>query len=251
MKKLSILLSLLLLGLSSCSTRKGLEKDAYGIAENMVYVEGGSFMMGSDKGDSDEKPIHKVEVGNFYISKYEVTQAQWQAIMGENPSNHKNCPNCPVERVSWEDCQEFIKRLNLKTGKKYRLPTEAEWAYASRGGKYSKGYKYAGSNDIDKVAWYGNNSDYQTHVVGKKEPNELGLYDMSGNVWEWCSDWYGEDYYGKSQLSNPEGPTNGEYRVLRGGSWNYFAVFCRTSYRCFSYPSSRSNSIGLRLLCLS
>ena len=223
------------------------------IAENMVYVEGGTFMMGSNDKDADdcEKPVHEVRLDSYYISKYPVTQGQWLGIMGYNPSEFKGDLQRPVEEVSWGDCQEFIKRLNAKTGKKYRLPTEAEWEYAARGGKYSKGYKYAGSNDIEKVAWYWDNADGTTHTVGKKQANELGLYDMSGNVWEWCSDWYGKDYYGKSPLSNPQGPTNGKYRVLRGGSWINDAVLCRATYRILIIPSIRFSSYGLRLLCLS
>ena len=159
----------------------------------MVFVKGGTFMMGatpeqgSDAGDG-EKPVHSVTVSDFYIGKYEVTQAQWKAVMGKNPSHYKG-ENRPVERVSWYDIQKFIEKLNAKTGKRYRLPTEAEWEYAARGGNQSKGYKYSGSNDIGSVAWYTNNSGDRTHPVGQKQPNELGLYDMTGNVWEWCSDW--------------------------------------------------------------
>ncbi|HDP98542.1 MAG TPA: hypothetical protein ENN22_05075, partial [bacterium] len=156
---------------------------------DMVFVAGGTFMMGSNEYDN-EKPIHKVYVDDFYIGKYEVTQKQWFEIMGSNPSRFKG-DNLPVERVSWNDVQEFIRKLNAKTGGNFRLPTEAEREYASRGGSRSAHFKYSGSNNVDNVAWYDNNSGRKTHPVGTKQPNELGLYDMSGNVWEWCSDWYG------------------------------------------------------------
>lgn len=222
----------------------------YGI--EMVFVEGGTFKMGatSEQGsdaDSDEKPVHSVTVSNFYIGKYEVTQAQWKAVMGDNPSSFQG-DNLPVENVSWDDIQEFIKKLNQLTGKTYRLPTEAEWEYAARGGKMSKGYKYAGSNNISDVAWYTNNSSSHTHPVGQKQPNELGLYDMSGNVWEWCQDWYGN--YNSSSQTNPTGPASGSYRVLRGGSWGYIAGDCRGSYRYRYNPSNRSYDYGFRLVLL-
>ncbi|MBR5249759.1 MAG: SUMF1/EgtB/PvdO family nonheme iron enzyme [Bacteroidales bacterium] len=222
----------------------------YGI--EMVFVEGGTFKMGatSEQGsdaDSDEKPVHSVTVSDFYIGKYEVTQAQWKAVMGDNPSYSKG-DNLPVENVSWNDIQEFIKKLNQLTGKTYRLPTEAEWEYAARGGKKSKGYKYAGSNNIEDVAWYTNNSSSHTHPVGQKQPNELGLYDMSGNVWEWCQDRYGN--YNSSSQTNPTGPASGSNRVLRGGSWCNSARLCRVSDRCSYDPSSRYYTFGFRLVLL-
>ena len=166
--------------------------------------------------------------------------------MGKNPS-YFNGENRPVESVSWNDIQEFIEKLNAKTGKKYRLPTEAEWEYAARGGTQSKGYKYSGSNDIGSVAWYTDDLSSQTHPVGQKQPNELGLYDMSGNVFEWCSDWYGS--YSSGSQTNPTGPAKGSYRVLRGASWNYTAWFCRVSDRYFYAPSYRSGVFGFRLVC--
>ena len=217
----------------------------------MVFVKGGTFTMGAtpEQGKvahKDEKPAHSVTVSDFYIGKYGVTQAQWEAVMGKNPSCFKGNIR-PVENVSWNDIQEFIEKLNAKTGKKYRLPTEAEWEYAARGGDQSKGYKYSGSNNIDEVAWYTNNSGTQTHPVGQKQPNELGLYDMSGNVFEWCSDWYGS--YSSGSQTNPTGPAKGSYRVLRGASWNYTAWFCRVSDRYFYAPSYRSGVFGFRLVC--
>jgi formylglycine-generating enzyme required for sulfatase activity len=216
---------------------------------NMVYVEGGTFTMGatSEQGNDallDEKPAHQVTLSSYYIGRYEVTQEEWQAVMGSNPSNFKGSHR-PVEEVSWEDCQEFIRRLNQKTGKSFRLPTEAEWEYAARGGRKSNGYKYAGGNSIGDVAWYDWNSGEQTHDVGQKRPNELGLYDMAGNVWEWCQDRYGS--YSSSSLTNPTGASTGSYRVIRGGSWYVNAGHCRVSFRSYCTPDSRSNNLGFRL----
>ena len=216
----------------------------------MMYVKGGTFTMGgtSEQGsdaDSDEKPTHSVTVSGFYICKYEVTQALWKAVMGNNPSNWKG-DNLPVEQVSWDDCQSFIRNLNALTGKNFRLPTEAEWEFAARGGNNSRGYKYAGSNNIGDVAWYDDNSGDKTHVVGTKSPNELGIYDMSGNVWEWCQDWFGS--YSSASQTNPTGASSGSHRVLRGGSWNYNARNCRSSYRRNNAPGHRYFNFGLRLV---
>ncbi|MBC8315696.1 MAG: PEGA domain-containing protein [Bacteroidetes bacterium] len=212
----------------------------------MIFVKGGCFQMGS-KEYTDEKPVHQVCVNDFYIGKYEVTQKQWKEIMGNNPSNFK-CNNCPVERVSWNDVQDFIKKLNTKTGQTYRLPTEAEWEYAARGGDQSRNYKYSGSNNIDDVAWYGyEKSGKKTHAVGTKQANELSIYDMSGNVWEWCSDWYKDKYYRNSPERNPQGPSNGSLRVLRGGSWFNIARYCRVAYRLRHFPDRSSNYLGFRL----
>ena len=197
----------------------------------------------------DEKPAHSVTLSSYYIGKTEVTQELWQAVVGSNPSYFKGNRK-PVEKVSWEDCQTFISKLNSLTGKNYRLPTEAEWEFAARGGIKSKGYKYSGSNTLGDVAWYLNNSGDTTHDVGTKSPNELGLYDMSGNVWEWCNDWYKSQYYRNSPSNNPTGPSSGTCRVIRGGSWNDIARYCRSSNRYGSTPGSRDDSLGLRL-CLS
>ncbi len=218
---------------------------------NMVYVEGGTFTMGatSEQGSdahSDESPTHSVTLSNYYIGKYEVTQAEWAAVMGSNPSNFTGDDNLPVECVSWNDCQEFIKKLNAKTGLNFRLPTEAEWEYAARGGNKSRGYKYAGSNNIADVAWYGDNSGDKTHAVGTKQPNELGLYDMSGNVWEWCSDWFGS--YSSASQTNPMGASSGSIRVHRGGSWYNDAWNCRVSRRNDFNPDFRNYVLGLRLV---
>ena len=196
-----------------------------------------------------EKPVHRVTLSSYLIGKHEVPQALWEEVMGCNPSKNKQGGDYPVENVScWFDCQEFIEKLNARTGMKFRLPTEAEWEYAARGGNRSKGYKYAGSDDLDEVGWYGDNSEEYTHPVGLKKPNELELYDMSGNVWEWCQDWYG-DYMEESQ-TNPTGPQSGKggFRVLRGGSYWHDARYCRVSSRYFDDPGSGNGNFGLRLV---
>ena len=208
----------------------------------MVYIQGGTFQMGSKKGDSDEKPIHTVTVSGFFMDKTEVTQAQYRKVMGKNPSRFSGCDDCPVESVIWHDANEYAKRV----GK--RLPTEAEWEYAARGGNKTNGYKYAGGNSIGNVAWYNGNSGSKTHPVAQKQPNELGLYDMSGNVWEWCSDWYDSKYYKSSPKHNPQGPNAGPSRVLRGGSWFNVDVSCRVANRSRNDPGNRYNSSGFRLV---
>ena len=217
----------------------------------MVYVSGGTFTMGatSEQGSDAydrEKPAHSVTLSGYYIGKYEVTQELWKAVMGSNPSYYKG-DNLPVEQVSWNDVQEFLWKLNAMTGKRYRLPTEAEWEFAARGGNSSRGYKYSGGNSLGSVAWYYDNSGSRTHAVGTKSPNELGIYDMSGNVREWCQDWYNSSYYGSSPRTNPQGPNSGSFRVSRGGSWDYGASHCRVSFRYGSTPGSRFINLGFRL----
>ena len=221
-----------------------------GISIEMVKVEAGSFNMGAtpemENPYDSEKPVHRVTLtNNYYIGKYEVTQALWQAVMGSNPSYFKG-DDLPVEKVSWDDCQDFISKLNAMTGKRFRLPSEAEWEYAARGGKKSRGYQYSGSNTLGDVAWYYGNSGPKTHAVGTKQPNELGIYDMTGNVWEWCQDWFGS--YSSSPQTNPTGAASGSIRVCRGGSWNYSAGLCRTSYRGNNSPDDRFSYLGLRLV---
>ena len=244
--------------------------------DEMVFVKGGTFTMGAteEQGTSDpwdeEYPIHQVTLSDFYIGKYEVTQQLWEYVMkysgicadgstmsayasnvwlGEMPSSTDGLgADYPAYNVSWVDIVNiFIPRLNKITGKIFRLPTEAEWEYAARGGNKSKGYKYSGSNTIGDVAWYSSNSSSMTHPVGTKAPNELGIYDMSGNVYEWCSDWYGG--YSSSAQTNPTGPTSGSYRVYRGGGWNFYARDCRVSFRYNNYPDNRNKHSGFRLVC--
>ena len=221
-----------------------------GISIEMVKVEAGSFDMGAtpemQNPDEDEKPVHRVTLtNNYYIGKYEVTQALWKIVMGSNPSNSKG-DNLPVENVSWNNCQKFISKLNKLTGKSFRLPTEAEWEFAARGGNKSRGYQYSGSNTLGDVAWYEGNSGSKTHAVGTKQPNELGAFDMTGNVWEWCQDWHGR--YSSSPQANPTGAVSGSCRVYRGGSLCYPAGYCRCSCRFDGTPDFRNGDLGLRLV---
>ena len=221
-----------------------------GISIDMVRVEAGTFIMGATPEMESpfdwEKPTHQVTLTNdYYIGKYEVTQALWQAVMDNNPSYFKG-DDLPVEMVSWDDCQEFISKLNIITGKTFRLPTEAEWEYAARGGNKSRGYQYSGSNNLSDVAWYEDNSGKKTHAVGSKQSNELGIYDMSGNVWEWCQDWLTP--YSSSSQVNPTGANSGPGRVYRGGSWTNNAVkYCSSSCRISLSPDDYGSCIGLRL----
>ena len=220
-----------------------------GITIDMVKVEAGTFMMGAtsemQKPYNDEKPVHQVTLTNdYYMGKYEVTQALWQAVMGRNPSKSKG-GNLPVEHVSWKDCQKFISKLNSMTGRKFRLPTEAEWEYAARGGRKSKGYQYSGSSDVFDVAWC-NWVGFGAQPVGTKQANELGLYDMAGNVQEWCQDWYG--YYDSLSQTNPTGAVSGSQRVRRGGDYMDNAKDCRSSTRRDGAPGDRYSFLGLRLV---
>ncbi|MFZ4476294.1 MAG: SUMF1/EgtB/PvdO family nonheme iron enzyme [Saprospiraceae bacterium] len=206
------------------------------------WVKGGSFQMGS----KSDGPIHSVTVSDFYLGQTEVTQAQWRAVMGENPSRFSDCDDCPVEQVSWDDVQLFITKINNRNGgDMYRLPTEAEWEYAARGGKQKKGYTYAGGNEIDAVGWYKRNADNKTHRVKSKTANALGLYDMSGNVWEWCSDWHAA--YDLASLTDPTGASSGTHRIFRGGSWVNDQDDCAVSFRSFINVSFRYYGLGFRL----
>ena len=240
-----------------------------GVEFKMIKVEGGTFSMGATSEQeydalSCEKPVHSVTLSDYYIGETEVTQELWEAVMGSNPSYFEGDNQRPVESVSWNACQKFIKKLNRLTGKEFRLPTEAEWEYAARGGKHCKDYvyKYSGSNNADEVAWYWQNSgdkylsgewnsdriiknNCKTHSVKTKKANKLGLYDMSGNVWEWCNDWWG--CYQSNSQTNPTGPSEGGFRVLRGGSWSSLDGVVRVSYRNGDTPGSRDFYSGLRL----
>ncbi|MDE7357655.1 MAG: formylglycine-generating enzyme family protein [Bacteroidales bacterium] len=233
--------------------REDFTETALGLNMEMVYVEGGEFEMVAMEG---------IKLDGYHIGKYPVTQAQWEAVMGKvvkgkKPSYFRG-DNRPVNNVNWFQAQEFCKKLSEQTGKKYVLPTEAQWEYAARGGNKSKHYKYAGSDDIDEVAWYRRNSgklgsghpDYGTHPVGMKKANELGIYDMSGNVWEWCSDWY-MDRYDKEDDYNPQGPVTGFDRVHRGGGWNSHVEACHVSYRLSYPPRLCGSDLGFRVACIS
>jgi len=233
--------------------RDNITLNVSGVEFKMVWVEGGTFTMGctSEQGEycyDSDKPAHSVTLSNYYIGETEVTQALWQAVMGNNPSNWKG-DNLPVEHVSWEDAQKFIENLNRLTGRTFRLPTEAEWEYAARGGSKSRGYKYSGSNSISSVAWYDGNSGDRPNPVKGKQANELGLYDMSGNVWEWCSDWH--DKYSSGSQHNPGGPSTGLCRVMRGGGWSSSVSMesCRVSRRGFEcFSDHRFDARGFRLV---
>ena len=218
-----------------------------GVSFKMIAVEGGTFKMGCNDSDAydDEKTIHNVTLSSYYIGETQVAQALWKAVMGNNPSYFKG-DNLPVENVSWDDCQKFISKLNSLTGQNFRLPTEAEWEFAARGGNNSNHYQYSGSNELGDVAWYAGNSGDKTHVVATKQPNEIGLYDMSGNVWELCSDWYGN--YSSSSQTNPTGPNSGSFRVIRGGNRLYDARCCRSSHRGNDWSDHGSDDLGLRLV---
>jgi len=216
-----------------------------------VFVKGGCFQMGDTfgDGDKDEKPAREVCVGDFWMGVHEVTQGQWERMMGSNPSYLKSGDRYPVEQVDWGDVQGFIQRLNARSGKKYRLPTEAEWEYAARsGGKSEKWPGTSSENDLGRYAWFVRNSESKTHPVGKKSPNSLGLYDMSGNVWEWCHDWYDPAYYKGSPRNNPGGPEKGQSKVIRGGSYVNAPRDARASTRYWFGPRNHYLYVGFRLV---
>jgi formylglycine-generating enzyme required for sulfatase activity len=247
-----------------------IEDLGHGVVLELVSIPGGTFLMGAPKSEAEssdyERPQHQVTLAPFYLGKYPVTQAQWQAVMGDNPSYFKGA-NRPVEQVSWNDVQEFLRRLNTRVGQEvYRLPTEAEWEYACRAGTMTPFY-FGETMTTDLANYRGIDWEFggtvypgsygagpkgifreQTTDVGSFPPNVFGLYDMHGNVWEWCQDWYDEDYYQNSPKENPQGPTSGSYRVFRGGSWSYFAGVCRAALRNFAAPSYCSYVVGFRLL---
>ena len=259
MKKILYSTLVCLLALTACQDEPEKQTGTFtvnGVTFKMVAIEGGTFTMGAtvEQGSDDfewELPAHEVTLSSYCIGQTEVTQALWQAVMGSNPSYFSNRNNydtnlqCPVEWVSWNDCQTFITKLNQLTGRTFRLPTEAEWEFAARGGNQSHGYKYSGSNNIDDVAWYYGNHTSTTHPVATKAPNELGLYDMTGNVFEWCQDY--SDSYSSYAQTNPVGPSTGYIRVYRGGGFGTFISYCRVTYRDGSYPTWTDRGLGLRL----
>ena len=221
-----------------------------GVPLVFIKVEGGTFLMGATTEQSvaankDEKPVHSVTLSDYYIAQTELTQEVWQSVMDNNPSNIKGS-NRPVHNVSWYDCIEFIEQLNNVSGKKFRLPTEAEWEYAARGGNRTKGFKFAGSNNVEKVAWNAESASPELFFVKQRKANDLDIYDMSGNIYEWCSDFY--DNYSEKEQTNPTGPDFGENRVLRGGSWKTSRNSCRVSARHNAIPYQRSEDYGLRLV---
>jgi formylglycine-generating enzyme required for sulfatase activity len=218
----------------------------------MALVDGGTFVMGSATDSTCNSTVtlafsHPVTLSGFQIGKYEITQAEWVSVMGGNISLHQGCDNCPVEEVSWNDVQFFIDSLNKKTGRHYQLPTAAQWEFAARGGNKCKGYKYAGSNDMDEAGWFGGEFIDQTHPVGRKRPNELGIYDMSGNVSEWCTDWF-DRYYNPGPQTNPQGPLTGVGHVIRGSSWGAGPSEFHIIGGRIGYPNDRSAHVGFRLV---
>ncbi len=246
------------------ANKQDFTETAFGVNMKMIWVEGGDFLMGctseqSGSCDSDEQNVRRVTVDGFYIGMLEVTQAQWEKVMGTSIYQQKAKasadntygvgPDYPMYYVSWEEAMEFCRQLSIKTGRTYTLPTEAQWEYAARGGNRPDGTKYAGSNMIDLVAWYTDNSGSSTHICGSKRANSLGIYDMSGNVYEWCKDWYGNSYM-SYDTNNPTGPSSGSYRVLRGGYWNSSAQDCRVAYRDGNTPTNRYDGIGFRVVLL-
>ena len=249
----------LTMGFTSCSNDEPVDEPVDGevftynvnsVQFDMVYVKGGSFWMGAtdeQAGDyqSNETPVNRVHLSSYFIGQTEVTQALWLEVMGANPSRFLGNLQRPVEQVSWNDCQTFLARLNELTGENFRLLTEAEWEFAARGGNKSLGYKYAGSDTIWNVAWYNGNTYHQPYPVATKAPNELGLYDMSGNVCEWCQDWF--DNYTSEEKTNPTGPATASYRVFRGGGWYPDASCCRVSWRNRNTPVFTDADLGLRL----
>ena len=252
---LSVLtLGLVTLGISSFTNHQNtLQTATY---PEMVTVEGGTFTMGDEHGEgaANEQPTHQVTLKSFKIAKTETTVAQWRAFCNATGRAMPEAPSWgwinshPIVNVSWDDAVAYTDWLSEKMDADYRLPTEAEWEYAAKGGKLSKGTKYSGGRSLDNAGWYDSNSGRQTQAVATKNSNELGIYDMSGNVWEWCKDWYGEDYYKSSPATNPKGPTSGEHRVLRGGCWFFDATVCRVACRIHRPPSYGNNFRGFRVV---
>ncbi len=264
---LAVLLCGVSMGFAQSSPLSGREalyiENAYGIDMKFVWVEGGTFSMGCtiEQGgncEPDETNVRNVTVDGYYIGQFEVTQEQWEKVMGTTVVEQRNKvdfswslagigPDYPMYYVSCEEAMYFCKILSYQTGRNFRLPTEAEWEYAARGGNKSSKTRYSGSNNVDDVAWYGANSGRVSHPVGTRSANALGIYDMSGNVWEWCSDWY-RSKYDSNDTNNPKGPSTDSNIVGRGGSWSSGVTYCRVSYRNFSTSSDRSYNLGFRIV---
>ena len=249
---------------SDYTAKSDYTETAFGLNMKMIYVKGGTFRMGATEEQgadayNSEYPVRNIHLTGYHIGKYEVTQAQWKAVMGTSLREQRDKANpawgiygegdsYPMNYVSWEEAREFCQKLSEATGKRYILPTEAQWEYAARGGNKSRHYKYAGSNDIDEVAWYKENGDNISHPVGTKKANELGCYDMSGNVMEWCSDW--ATLYFENDTINPMGALNGSYRIHRGCSWNNDARLLRVSHRAWDTATGRFYDVGFRVACI-
>ena len=258
MRKIIVLIIVFPFGIFLSATGQTAKSDSVKLKEpEMVFVEGGTYTMGlikeeAGRGYGKTLRTHEVTLSSFSIGKYEITQTEWQAVMGDsvNFSLHAGCANCPVEEVSWSDVQLFIRILNRRTNKHYQLPTEAQWEFAARGGKKSKAYKYAGSDNIDDVALMGGALTSQTQPVGKKRPNELGIYDMSGSVSEWCQDWFNTDYRTLPEI-DPRGPSSGYGHIIRGGSWGAHPEDCQIAKDGrMGYPNDRSAKVGFRLVLI-
>ncbi|MBQ0115089.1 MAG: formylglycine-generating enzyme family protein [Bacteroidales bacterium] len=249
MKKLLVSIFAIVATVAAAQAKPVMTFDVKGVKFNMIKVEHGTFTMGATPEmknvDSYESFSHQVTLSrDYYIGETEVTQALWKAVMGTNPSRFK-ANNLPVENLDWNDCQKFVEKLSSLTGKKFRLPTEAEWEYAARGGNKASGHQFMGSDILEEVAWFGNNSGGKPHPVASKKPNELGLYDMAGNVWEWCSDFWSR--YRCNHQIDPTGPESGEEYVCRGGDWESLSRRCRASYRDRTYPDDTAR-MGLRIV---
>lgn len=233
--------------IENAPAQKALKAAISGIKSNMIRLRGGSFTMGKVSGDNNEAPEHVVDIKQFYLSRYEITNSDWNAVLPEEPAKGAICPDCPVENISWNDIERFLKKLNELTHENYRLPTEAEWEFAAKGGIQSVNNAFSGGSKVDKYGWFNSNSSGKSHSVGTKSANELGLFDLTGNVAEWCSDWYDGTYYNKSERNNPAGPKSGKEKVVRGGSWDDYDINSRNTYRTSHQPTYKDNRIGFRL----
>jgi formylglycine-generating enzyme required for sulfatase activity len=218
------------------------------ITRNMIFVDSGTFLMGSDYRHPSDWPLTNVHIDQFHIDKYEITQKEWRGVMGDVPNSFQNCPNCPVEGVSWNDAILFIAKLNQVSCKHFRLPTEAEWEYAEKGGNKGHNYKYSGSDNLQEVAWFSENAEKNLHVVGQKKPNQLGIYDMTGNVSEWCNDWYDINYYKYIPHNNPQGPLKGTEKVIRGANFQTNRSEIWPAMHAFDNPCVGHTGLGFRIV---